>query len=188
MRFELRDRHSAKFWEPRCSGRSLTVRFGRIGTAGQDRRTWFATPAAARAALAKLVAEKRAKGYRPATATSRATPSSAATAAAGWTAPRRTALLQLATALGGAKAAAVGQEVALAADDPPRFLATTRRALFRGWDDDDTATLPWLALIEALEAARRLAEVDWKEAGSEVIAWLETIGGRAARRALAAKP
>lgn len=72
----------------------------------------------------------------------------------------RAELLALANELGGP---AVMKEVAFAADDPQRYLATTNHELFEDFDDDDVDDdLPWLALIEALHAKRRLAEVDWK--------------------------
>ncbi len=45
-------------------GRSLRVRFGRVGTAGQSKSKELATPEAAERELARLVAEKRRKGYR----------------------------------------------------------------------------------------------------------------------------
>ncbi len=180
MRLEYKQGTSAKFWEPSLAGSTITVRFGRIGTAGQTRATKLASPAAAKAALAKLVAEKRGKGYAPAKAT-RATPAKPKAAK-----PRkgRTELLAIATELGGA---GVAKEVALAADDPERFVATTKHELFEDFDDDDIDDdLPWLALIEALDAKGRLEEVDWKECGTEILAGLERIGGAAAKRALAA--
>ena len=193
MRLEYHGGSSSKFWEPRVAGRTLTVRFGRIGTDGQTRDTTFATPADAKLALAKLVAEKTNKGYRPAKGAMVAnpvkakpakTPSSKQPSAKGG--KRRGALLALASQLGGSRGAKVAREVALAADDPARFLATTKHELFEDWDDDDTDELPWLALIEALNDAGRLAEVDWKEAGTEILAWLEKIGGAPAKRALRA--
>jgi len=189
MRFEFRAGRSAKFWEPARVGRAVLVRFGRIGTVGQARRTEFASPAAAQRALTALIAEKRAKGYRRAAggrAAARSAPRPGG--AAGWTPTRRAALLELAAALGGTKAAVVRREVALAAEDPARYLASTRHERFAAWDADATAALPWLALIEALEAVGRLAEIDWKEAGSEICTWLARLGGAAARRALAGDP
>lgn len=175
MRLEYRKGTSAKFWEPSVAGRTITVRFGRLGTAGQTRATKLASPAAAKLALAKLVAEKRGKGYAPA---SKATTKAKAKPPV----KGRAALLALATELGGT---GVAKEVALAADDPERFVATTKHELFEDFDEDDLDDdLPWLALIEALEAKGRLTEVDWKELASEVLAGLERIGGAAAKRAL----
>jgi predicted DNA-binding WGR domain protein len=55
---------SHKFWDIRVQGARQTVRFGRIGTAGQERHKCFATDAEARQASEKLVAEKLRKGYR----------------------------------------------------------------------------------------------------------------------------
>ena len=176
MRLEYRKGASAKFWEPSLAGSTITVRFGRIGTDGQTRETKLASPAAAKGALDKLVAEKRGKGYAP--------------AGKGKAAPKakpvkgRAELLALATELGGA---AVAKEVALAADDPERFIATTKHELFEDFDADDLGDdLPWLALIEALEAKGRLSVVDWRELASEVLAGLERVGGAPAKRALKA--
>ncbi|MFN7975657.1 MAG: DNA ligase [Acidobacteriota bacterium] len=63
-RFELVDGASSKFWEIEVSGATHTVRFGRIGAAGQASTKTFADAATAAAAAQKLVAEKIGKGYR----------------------------------------------------------------------------------------------------------------------------
>lgn len=62
--FELRDDDSAKFWELALDGAQHVVRYGKIGSAGQMRLKTFASPAAASADAAKLIAEKTGKGYR----------------------------------------------------------------------------------------------------------------------------
>jgi predicted DNA-binding WGR domain protein len=36
-RFEFKEGSSSKFWEVSVSGNTLTVRFGRIGTEGQEK-------------------------------------------------------------------------------------------------------------------------------------------------------
>jgi predicted DNA-binding WGR domain protein len=54
---------SAKFWEASTSAKAMTVRWGKIGTAGQHQTKEFATPAVALAEMHKLVAEKTKKGY-----------------------------------------------------------------------------------------------------------------------------
>ncbi|MFD8599699.1 DUF4132 domain-containing protein [Kitasatospora sp. NPDC059646] len=59
---------SAKFWEAAADGASVQVRYGRIGAAGRTRVKECADPAAAEAHLAKQIAEKERKGYRPTTA------------------------------------------------------------------------------------------------------------------------
>ncbi|MDQ3341103.1 MAG: WGR domain-containing protein [Myxococcota bacterium] len=61
QRFEL---EGNKFWEVRVKDAGLLTRWGKIGTNGEVKAQTFANPAAARAARDKLVAEKRAKGYR----------------------------------------------------------------------------------------------------------------------------
>ncbi|MFD5828356.1 DUF4132 domain-containing protein [Lentzea sp. NPDC060358] len=65
-RWELVADGSAKFWEVDRDGVAVTVRFGRLGTAGQTKTKELASEEAARSHVAKLVAEKEKKGYRPA--------------------------------------------------------------------------------------------------------------------------
>ncbi|MGA4837754.1 WGR domain-containing protein [Streptomyces sp. G45] len=55
-----------KFYEVSVDGQEVTVRYGRIGAAGQVQRTTFPTAEKARAAAAKKVGEKVRKGYAPA--------------------------------------------------------------------------------------------------------------------------
>lgn len=55
-----------KFYEVTVDGLVVTVRYGRIGAAGQTQTTTFATAAKAQAAAAKKVGEKARKGYAPA--------------------------------------------------------------------------------------------------------------------------
>ena len=68
QRYELVDGTSSKFWEIGLAGKTVTVRFGRIGTSGQTQVKTHASPEAARREHDKLVAEKAKKGYRIATA------------------------------------------------------------------------------------------------------------------------
>lgn len=63
-RFELIEGTSSKFWEVECAGEQLTVRYGRIGTAGQTQTKAFASAAKAQAEHDKLVREKTGKGYQ----------------------------------------------------------------------------------------------------------------------------
>ena len=61
--FEFVERTSSKFWEITVDGKSHSVRYGKIGTPGQEKSTSFGdAPSAARDAE-KLVAEKTKKGY-----------------------------------------------------------------------------------------------------------------------------
>jgi predicted DNA-binding WGR domain protein len=62
-RFELVEGSSSKFWEVELDGSELTVRFGRIGTAGQAKTKAFADAAAAQKERDALVKEKVGKGY-----------------------------------------------------------------------------------------------------------------------------
>src|SRR6185436_1666595 len=54
---------SHKFYEVTVTGSNVKVRYGRIGDQGQEKSTKFNNPAAADAAAAKQIAEKRRKGY-----------------------------------------------------------------------------------------------------------------------------
>ncbi|MFI6094316.1 WGR and DUF4132 domain-containing protein [Lentzea sp. NPDC051213] len=62
-RWELVASGSAKFWEIGQDGATVTVRFGRLDTAGQTQTKELASAEAAQAHVAKLVAEKEKKGY-----------------------------------------------------------------------------------------------------------------------------
>jgi predicted DNA-binding WGR domain protein/outer membrane protein assembly factor BamB len=55
-----------KFYEVAVRGTAVSVRYGRIGAAGQSRTTTFATPAKARDAAARKIDEKVRRGYAPA--------------------------------------------------------------------------------------------------------------------------
>ncbi|PWK82796.1 putative DNA-binding WGR domain protein [Lentzea atacamensis] len=63
-RWELVSGGSAKFWEIGRDGSVVTVRFGRLGAAGQTQTKELASAEAAEAHVAKLVAEKEKKGYQ----------------------------------------------------------------------------------------------------------------------------
>ncbi|WP_418960275.1 WGR domain-containing protein [Streptomyces tritici] len=55
-----------KFYEVTVTGTTVTVRYGRIGAAGQTQTSTFPTEEKARAAAAKKIGEKVRKGYAPA--------------------------------------------------------------------------------------------------------------------------
>lgn len=62
-RFEMVEGSASKFWEVSVSDCELTVKFGRIGTAGQSKVKDFDEPGEARAEREKLIKEKTKKGY-----------------------------------------------------------------------------------------------------------------------------
>ena len=62
--FELSDAKSHKFWEISLCGGAHNVRFGRIGTAGQELSKTFDDPLQARADFDRLIRQKLAKGYQ----------------------------------------------------------------------------------------------------------------------------
>ena len=63
-RYELVEGKSAKFWEIEVGGASVTTRWGRLGTAGQEKTKVFASPGKAQAECDGLIREKVGKGYR----------------------------------------------------------------------------------------------------------------------------
>lgn len=63
-RFVCTEGDASKFWEAATTGAKLTVRWGKLGTAGQEKIKSFADAKAASAELAKLIKEKLGKGYR----------------------------------------------------------------------------------------------------------------------------
>ena len=54
---------TSKFWEIDVEGNAMTVRYGRIGSAGQTKRQELADDAKAQAEAAKLIRQKTGKGY-----------------------------------------------------------------------------------------------------------------------------
>ena len=63
-RFSFVEGGSSKFWEVGLAGCVQTVRYGRLGSAGQSKSKPFASESEAARDTAKLIAEKLAKGYR----------------------------------------------------------------------------------------------------------------------------
>lgn len=62
-RFEFQEDGSSKFWEVVVAGDACTVRFGKIGSAGQKKLKKLASPEAAQKEMDKLIREKTGKGY-----------------------------------------------------------------------------------------------------------------------------
>lgn len=54
---------SQKFWEVGVNGSDMTVRYGRVGSAGQSKTKTFPDEAAATRQMEKLIAEKTGEGY-----------------------------------------------------------------------------------------------------------------------------
>ena len=63
-RFDYIEGASAKFWEISVTGGDVTVRFGRLGTDGQQQIKSFDTPQRAEQHANKTINSKLAKGYR----------------------------------------------------------------------------------------------------------------------------
>ena len=61
--FEFKDDKSSKFWEITQSGASVTVRYGKTGTAGQSQTKAFEDANVAAKHLLKQITEKLGKGY-----------------------------------------------------------------------------------------------------------------------------
>lgn len=71
-RFECTEDGSSKFWEVEVRGAGVWVRFGKLGTNGQEKLKDHGTADAAKREAEKLVAEKTKKGYVLASATATA--------------------------------------------------------------------------------------------------------------------
>ena len=63
-RYEMVEDGHAKFWDIQRSGATVTVTFGRIGTAGQSKPKTHGSVADAEKAEQQLIAEKTKKGYQ----------------------------------------------------------------------------------------------------------------------------
>jgi uncharacterized protein (TIGR02996 family) len=61
--FQFSDAKSHKFWNVDVQGKTLTVTYGKIGSAGQTTTKSFPTPEKAQAEADKLIKEKTGKGY-----------------------------------------------------------------------------------------------------------------------------
>jgi len=61
--FEFVEGSSSKFWEVAVNDKTVTVRFGRIGTNGQTNVKTLADADAATKHAEKLIKEKTGKGY-----------------------------------------------------------------------------------------------------------------------------
>jgi predicted DNA-binding WGR domain protein len=65
--FEYSDAKSNKFWNIELKGKSFTVNFGKMGTAGQTQEKPFPDEAKAKKEYEKLITEKVKKGYKETT-------------------------------------------------------------------------------------------------------------------------
>jgi len=63
-RFEFQSGSSSKFWEIALEGSAFMVRWGKLGTSGQQQEKSFASAALAQKEHDKLIAEKLKKGYQ----------------------------------------------------------------------------------------------------------------------------
>lgn len=62
-RFEFKDGASNEFWEISIHGNAVTVKYGKIGTAGQQQLKSFASDAEAQKEYDSLISQKTKKGY-----------------------------------------------------------------------------------------------------------------------------
>jgi predicted DNA-binding WGR domain protein len=166
-RLELVDGKSSKFWQADVVGKTLALAWGRIGTAGQSKKRAFATSAQAKAEHAKLVAEKRKKGYRDALERKVVKPGKVANVEP---------LLALAGLLTRKDRAGLEKELRLAVEQPALYFKRFEERLSnRGIDAPDETyqtTLAWIALVDGLEARKQLVEIDWREAPEDALSWL----------------
>ncbi len=62
--YEYKDAKSHKFWEVSVSGKTVKIRYGKVGTDGQTSVKELGTPAEAKAHAEKQAASKVKKGYK----------------------------------------------------------------------------------------------------------------------------
>ena len=63
-RLEYKDKASQKFWEISVTGSTINIKFGRLGTKGQNSVKKMSTPDAAEKEIEKLIKSKLKKGYK----------------------------------------------------------------------------------------------------------------------------
>jgi len=63
-RLEYKDKASQKFWEVSAAGSTINVKYGRLGTKGQNSVKKMSTPDAAEKEIEKLIKSKLKKGYK----------------------------------------------------------------------------------------------------------------------------
>ncbi len=90
-RFEFSEGTSNKFWEVTVDGDTMTVCFGRTGTAGSAKDKTFDSAADAEREASKLIAEKTKKGYAETTTTGSTAPAAPAASAPASRAPKAAA-------------------------------------------------------------------------------------------------
>jgi predicted DNA-binding WGR domain protein len=63
-RLEYNDKASQKFWEVSATGNTINIKYGRLGTNGQNSVKKMGTPDAAKKEVEKLIKSKLKKGYK----------------------------------------------------------------------------------------------------------------------------
>lgn len=129
QRYELVNETSSKFWEIGLASKTVTVRFGRIGTTGQTQVKTHASPEVARKEHDKLVAEKTKKGYRSVTAGGSAAPKANANAKTK------------------AKAKVKAGPVKLLADGAPRDIVALRKLAAKAREDDEAMARTYIITV-----------------------------------------
>lgn len=63
---EFQDKDSSKFWEVSVVGKKVSIKYGKIGTSGQNTVKEFSTTTEAKVHAEKVTSEKLKKGYKEA--------------------------------------------------------------------------------------------------------------------------
>ena len=63
-RLEYKEKASQKLWEISVTGSTINIKFGRLGTKGQNSVKKMSTPDAAKKEIEKLIKSKLKKGYK----------------------------------------------------------------------------------------------------------------------------
>ncbi len=174
-RLECRDDEHDKFWEGSVAGAVFTVRFGRIGTAGQVKAKKLANAEAAKNELEKVIRDKLAHGYVRAAGKEASPKKAPPPASAKKKTAKSDALLALAELLG-PKSAKVAKQVALACKDPAAYKVKYAEALEDRNAEDDPVD-PWLALVSALtgDDVELGCPLDWKDSAEDIQGNLERV-------------
>lgn len=138
-RYEMIEGTSSKFWDITLEGVTVTVRYGRLGTAGQSNTKTFPSSAEAKKEHDKLVVEKTRKGYllvgAPTASGAAATPKEAAPHAG--TAFKLADVDRLEGAPGDSAEKFMGQKIA--DYDPEEGLKDAARKAYRLRQEDSVA-------------------------------------------------
>jgi predicted DNA-binding WGR domain protein len=163
LRYEFSDGTSNKFWAITLAGKSFTTTYGKIGSAGQQTVKQLATAADATREHDKLVAEKLRKGYKLVAGAARKAVVAIPKPRVANKADRKRldALIAIGRMLA-PNAKRLAADVTHAFADPVAYVVANAKRMNDRAIDEPIPTLPWVVLVNALDDANALVEIDWK--------------------------